>query len=286
MTRMPIHSWLLILVIALLVPQWGGATAGETLLVDLNDTSRRPAPMASVESPLAQTTEPSVHPEVQVPDTAGLRVVEHQRGWQAGPLRLLSDPNLAFVLLLIGFYGLVYELVNPGTLLPGILGALCLVLALYSFQLLSVNWAGLALLVIGLGLMLAEAFAPSLGALGLSGAAVFILGSLTLIDTETTGAGISVALIIGFAAVSALLLFFVVGLAIKAQRRPVASGAEELHDALGTAVSGFPGAGSVRVHGEIWSARSLEPIAHGRPIRVCARDGLILLVEPLSQSEE
>jgi membrane-bound serine protease (ClpP class) len=199
------------------------------------------------------------------------------------PLALLSDPNVAYILLLIGFYGLVYELANPGTVLPGIVGAVCLVLALYAFQWLPINWAGLALIGLGLGLMIAEAFAPALGALGVSGAAVFVIGSLTLINTDSPGTGISIPLIVGLAVASALLLFFVVRLGIKARRRPVTTGWEDLIGATGTAVSGFPGAGSVRVHGEVWSARCRQPIPPGQPIRVCARDGLILLVEPLAE---
>lgn len=206
--------------------------------------------------------------------------------WQVWLRHTLSNPNVAYVLLLIGFYGVVYELANPGTVLPGILGAVCLVLALYAFQLLPVHWAGLALIGLGLGLMIAEAFAPSLGALGLSGTAIFVIGSLTLIGSDAPGQRISMPLIGGLALSSALLLFFVVRLGLRARRRPVVSGWEELIGAAGTAVSGFPGAGSVHLHGEVWSARCPQPIPPGQPVRVQGRDGLTLLVEPLSQSKE
>jgi membrane-bound serine protease (ClpP class) len=134
--------------------------------------------------------------------------------------------------------------------------------------------------------MIAEAFAPSFGALGLGGAAAFIVGSLILIDTEAPGFGLSIPLIIGFAIGSALLLFFVVGMALKAYRRPVSSGAEEMIGAVGEAVGGFPGEGSVHIHGEVWTARSAAAIPPHAQVRVIGRDGLSLLVEPVSKAAD
>jgi membrane-bound serine protease (ClpP class) len=213
--------------------------------------------------------------------TAGATIVERHLDWQTRLLAILSEPNIAYILLLIGFYGVIYEFANPGTVLPGTVGVLCLLLALYAFQLLPVNWTGLALIAFGLGLMIAEAFVAS-GALGLSGAAAFVIGSLILIDREAPGFGISIPLIGGFALTSALLLFFVVGLAVKARRLRITSGAEALLDATGIAISGFPGPGTVHLLGEQWGARSTEPIGKGQPVRVRGREGLVLLVEPLS----
>lgn len=227
-----------------------------------------------------RTVQTAIGPRIL--DTAGLTLVTHQPSWPDRFLRVLSDPNIAYILLLIGFYGLVYELANPGTALPGTVGALCLLLALYAFQLLPVSWAGLALIGLGLGLMIAEAFVPSFGALGLGGITAFVIGSLILIDTDAPGYAISLPLIAGFAVASAVLLVLVVGLAVRAHRRSVATGAEQLIGALGTAVSGFPGTGSVHLHGEVWSARSPDPIPSGTPIRVIGRDGLTLWVEPSS----
>ncbi|WP_295446306.1 nodulation protein NfeD [uncultured Thiodictyon sp.] len=215
-------------------------------------------------------------------DTAALTLVERHPSWPDRFLGVLSDPNIAYILLLLGFYGLVYELANPGTVLPGTVGAICLLLALYAFQLLPVSWAGLALIGLGLGLMIAEAFVASFGALGLGGIAAFVIGSLILIDTDAPGYAISRPLIGGFAVASAVLLVLVVGMAVKAQRRPVATGGEQLIGALGTAVSGFPGAGSVHLHGEIWSANSPQSIPSGTAIRVLTREGLTLSVEPVA----
>ena len=216
--------------------------------------------------------------------TRGLAIVEQQPGWTTRLLAILSDPNIAYILLLIGVYGLVYEFSNPGTMVPGTVGVVCLLLALYAFQLLPVSWAGLALIGLGLGLMVAEAFVPSFGALGLAGAAAFVIGSLILIDSDTPGFEISVPLIAGFALASATFLLLVVRLAVKAYLRPVTTGWEELIGAPGTALSGFPGAGSVHLRGEVWSARSAQSIPRGAPVRVVGREGLVLLVEPLTES--
>ena len=215
-------------------------------------------------------------------DTAAAAVAPSRPSVPDRLLGVLRDPNVAYVLLLLGVYGLVFELANPGTVLPGTLGAVSLVLALYAFALLPVNWAGLALIGLGLGLMIAEAFTPSFGALGLGGIATFVIGSVILIDSDTPGGAVALPLIAGFAVASAVLLALVVGLAVKAHRRPVVTGGEQLLGARGTAVSGFPGAGAVHLHGEVWSARCPQPLSPGTAIRVLARDGLTLVVEPLS----
>jgi len=216
----------------------------------------------------------------QVLDTAGLTLVELTPDWHSRLLSVISNPNVAYILMLVGIYGLIYEFSNPGAVLPGTVGAVSLVLALYAFQLLPINYAGVALMVLGLGLMVAEAFTPTFGALGLGGVAAFVMGSLILVDTEAPGFGLSIPLVLTFAVISALLLFFIIGLALKSYRRPVVSGSEELLGAIGQAVSGFPGPGSVHLHGEVWTARSEVPIAPGSPIEVTGRDGLTLLVVP------
>ena len=213
-------------------------------------------------------------------DTRDLRLVEVAPDWQSRLLSFISNPNVAYVLMLVGIYGLIYEFSNPGAVLPGTVGVVSLVLALYAFQLLPVNYAGMALMLLGLALMVAEAFMPSFGALGVGGVAAFVVGSLMLIDTEAPGFGLSISLILSFAAVSAVLLFFVVSMALRSHRRPVVSGSEELVGATGRAMSSFNGKGSVRLHGEVWSARSEVPISAGEQIMVTGRDGLVLLVKP------
>lgn len=216
-------------------------------------------------------------------DTEGLGIVEREPNWKTRLLAVIGNPNVAYILLLIGIYGLIYEFANPGVVLPGTVGALSLLLALYAFQLLPINYAGLALIALGLGLMILEVFTPSFGALALGGAAAFVIGSLILIDADAPGFGISVPLVLSFTVVSALSLFFIVGFAVKAHRRPVVTGPDELVGALGQTVSGFPGEGSVRLRGEIWAARSNRTMPPGTRIRVTGRDSLTLLIEPLSK---
>ncbi len=210
--------------------------------------------------------------------TVDLTRVELTPDWHSRLLSIISNPNVAYILLLVGIYGLVYEFSNPGVVLPGTVGAVCLVLALYSLHLLPINYAGAALMLLGIALMVTEAFVPSFGALGLGGVAAFVVGSLILIDTDAPGFGLSLPLILGFALVSALLMFAIIGMAIQSRRRPVVSGAEELLGAEGIVVSGFPGDGRVRVHGEVWSARAGVELAVGERVQVICRDGLILLV--------
>jgi membrane-bound serine protease (ClpP class) len=216
--------------------------------------------------------------------TAGADVVVKPPDWKTRLLAIISDPNVAYILMLVGIYGLVYEFSNPGAVLPGTVGAVSLLLALYAFQLLPINYAGMALIILGLALMIAEAFAPSFGALGIGGGAAFVVGSLILIDTGAPGFGLSIPLIVGFAIGSALLLFFIVAMALRAYRKPVGSGAEEMLGAVGEALDGFPGGGSVHVHGEVWTARSEVAIPSHAPVRVVGRDGLTLLVEPAEPS--
>lgn len=218
--------------------------------------------------------------------TQGLTRVAVAPDWQNRLLSILSNPNVAYILMLVGIYGLIYEFSTPGAVLPGVAGVMCLVLALYAFQLLPINYAGVALMLLGLALMVTEAFVPSFGALGLGGVASFVLGSLILIDTQAPGFGLSLALILTLALTSAALLILVVGMAVKARRRPVVSGAEELLGATGVALSGFPGPGSVRLHGEVWAARSAAALAPGQVVKVTGREGLVLLVAPANPHKE
>jgi membrane-bound serine protease (ClpP class) len=219
-------------------------------------------------------------------DTDEMIQIDIAPDWHSRLLAIISNPNIAYVLLLVGIYGLIHELSNPGAVVPGTVGAVSLVLALYAFQLLPINYAGAALMLLGLVLMVAEAFAPSFGALGIGGIVTFVVGSLILIDTDAPGFGLSIPLVLALAAISAVLLVFVVGMAVRARRRPVVSGAEQLLAATGYAQAAFQGEGRVRLHGEIWTARSRLPVAAGQAVRVTSRNGLVLSVEPLDNREE
>jgi membrane-bound serine protease (ClpP class) len=217
-------------------------------------------------------------------DDLAIEVIEPD--WQSQLLSIVSNPNLAYILMLVGIYGLIYEFANPGSIVPGTAGAICLLLALYAFQVLPVNYAGMALILLGLALMVGEAFVPSIGALGIGGVIAFVIGSLVLIDTEQPGYGISLSLIVSLGVGSAFLLFFIAGMAMKSHRRPVVSGREEMLTSQGVVVDDFAREGEIRVHGEIWSARSQQPLRKNQAVRVTGRRGLILDVTPMDTKEK
>jgi membrane-bound serine protease (ClpP class) len=212
--------------------------------------------------------------------TGDLRQESLPPDWRTRLLAIVSDPNIAYVLMLIGIYGLIYEFSNPGAVLPGTVGGICLLLALYAFHLLPVNYAGVALLVVGLSLMVAEAFVPSFGALGIGGMLAFLIGSVILIDTDAPGYGIALPLILSVTLVLGLAVVLTIGLALKARGRPVVSGGEELIGARARVLDGFPGRGRVHLHGEDWTARSEQPLRPGQLVEVTGRDGLTLLLGP------
>jgi len=215
--------------------------------------------------------------------TKGAAVTTLEPDWRSKLLSVIADPNVAYILMLLGIYGLFFELWNPGFVLPGVIGGICLLLALYAFQVLPISYAGLGLILLGIAFMVAEAFMPSFGTLGIGGVVAFVVGSIILFDVDTPGYEIAWPLIAGVALVSALFFFAVVYLALKARRRAVVSGAEELVGVTGEALENFKdGRGRVRVHSEEWQARASQAIARGDRVTVKARDGLVLTVEPSS----
>ncbi|WP_199917219.1 NfeD family protein [Parazoarcus communis] len=205
--------------------------------------------------------------------------------WRNRILGTLANPQVALILMMIGIYGLFFEFTSPGFGVPGVAGAISLMIALYAFQLLPVNWAGVLLVAIGAGLMLAEAFVPSFGVLGVGGIVAFVVGGLFLMDTEVPGFGVPLALIAGLALASAAVLLAIGSFAARSFNRPVVSGREEMAGALGTVI-GAAGGGDwwVRVHGENWRAHSDVPLVPGARIRVDRLDGLIVNVSPAGTS--
>ena len=169
---------------------------------------------------------------------------------------------------------------NPGLILPGVVGTIALLVAAYALHLLPVNYAGLALMLIGIGFMVAEAFLPTYGSLGIGGLIAFVLGSIMLIeDTKVPGFEIPIALIGGVAAASAGFLIFVIGMLVRSHKRPVVSGREHMIGAAGEALEDFEGEGWARVHGETWRVRTNAPVRRGDRLRVAGMDGLVLNVE-------
>ena len=212
--------------------------------------------------------------------TAGLAVITIEPDWRTRLLAVITDPNIAYILMLLGIYGLFFELWNPGYVLPGVVGGICLLLALYAFQVLPVNYAGLGLIILGIAFMVAEAFVGGFGILGISGAIAFVIGSIMLWDTDTPGFQIDPWLIGAVALLSAAFIMLVAQLALKARQRPVVSGAEELIGSRGEVIEAFDSVVRVRVHSEDWQARSDTPLQPGQKVRVTAREGLTLIVRP------
>ena len=206
-------------------------------------------------------------------------VIEVAVDWRTRILSIVTNPTIAYLLILVGIYAIIFEFMNPGLVLPGVVGTICLLIALYALHLLPVNYAGLALIVLGIGFMVAEAFFPAYGSLGIGGLIAFVLGSIILIDSDLPGFEIPYALIGGIAAASAAFLVFVVGMLLRARRRPVVSGREEMIGAAGEALEDFDGEGWARVHGERWRVRAARPVRRGQRLRVAAIDGLVLTVE-------
>jgi membrane-bound serine protease (ClpP class) len=193
---------------------------------------------------------------------------------------VITNPNIAYILLLVGVYGLLFEFMSPGAVAPGIIGALALLTALFALDLLPVNYAGLALILLGVGLMTAEAFNPSVGAFGIGGIVAFALGSLLLFNGPAPEFRLSPGVV--FAAVALSLAYFVLalGTALRSRRRAVAIGPSTLLGAPGRVVSWSGERGLVRLQGEDWQARAPGPLAPGQLVRVAGRDGLALIVEP------
>ena len=209
------------------------------------------------------------------------QIVYVEVDWRTRILGVITNPSVAYILILLGIYALIFEFTNPGLVLPGVVGAICVLLAMYAFHLLPVNYAGLLLIVLGIAFMVAEAFLPAFGSLGIGGLIALVLGSIILIDADSvpTGFEIPYALIGGVAAASAAFLFLVAGVAVRNRRRPVVTGREHMIGASAEALEDFEQEGWARVHGESWRVRSNAPVRRGERLRVKAIDGLILTVE-------
>ena len=218
--------------------------------------------------------------------TAELEVITIQPDWRTELLAVITNPNIAYILLLIGIYGLIFEFTHPGVIVPGVAGAVSLMLALFALHVLPVNYAGLGLIVLGVAFMVAEAFLPAFGALGIGGIVAFLIGSVMLIDTDVPGFGISWQVIGAVGGVSSAAFAVVLVMAVKARRRPVVSGQEEMVGSFGHVIDWSEDKGRVRVHGEIWNASSAEPLAPGKRIGVAAMDGLTLTVKPAEEEKE
>jgi membrane-bound serine protease (ClpP class) len=212
--------------------------------------------------------------------TAGVVPTAFEPDWRTRFLAVITDPTIAYGLLLLGIYALFFEFTNPGLVLPGVAGAVALLIALYALHLLPVNYAGLALILVGIGFMTAEVFLPAFGSLGIGGAIAFVVGSVMLIDTEMPGFGVPLPLVLGIAAASAVFFIGVAGMALKARKRPVVSGRETMIGSIGEVLEDFDGEGWARVQSETWRVKSASPMKAGQRVSVAAMHGLVLEVRP------
>ena len=230
--------------------------------------------------------EVSIEDKKIILETEGLLVRELKPDWRSRLLSVITNPNIAYILMLVGIYGLILEFSNPGAVVPGTVGAIALLLALYALQLLPINYAGVALILLGIALMVGEAYQPSFGILGIGGVVAFIIGSVILMDTDVPGYGIDLSVILTFAISSVLVFVLLVGMAIKSRRRPVVSGSEQLIGANGLALSDFDDDGMVFVHSESWEAKTSAPVQKDQRVRVTGLDGLTLSVEPVVEEKQ
>lgn len=215
-------------------------------------------------------------------NTTDATLVRVEPDWRTRFLAVITHPSIALILMMIGVYGLMFEFMNPGMVLPGVVGAIALLVALFALQLLPVSYAGLGLVLLGLSFMVAEIFLPSYGSLGIGGVIAFVVGALMLIDTDIPGFGIPVSLVITLAVTSALFIFVIAAAALKARHRPVVSGGEQLIGSTAVMLDDSEVESWARVHGEQWRVRASVPLKRGEQVLITGREGLVLTVAPLN----
>ncbi|MGK6309108.1 NfeD family protein [Variovorax sp. DT-64] len=215
--------------------------------------------------------------------TQRAQLLVFEADWRSRLLSVITEPSLALILLMIGIYGLLFEFSSPGFVLPGVVGAICLTLALFGLQMLPVNYAGLALILLGVAFLIAEAFLPSFGVLGLGGIAAFAFGAVLLIDNDVPGFGVPLWVIALSSAVSALFIIVVAGMAARAKRRPVVSGVTTLVGTTGELVEFADGEGWAQIQGDYWRVTGAGDLYAGRRVRVSGVRGSALQVAPEGQ---
>jgi membrane-bound serine protease (ClpP class) len=216
--------------------------------------------------------------------TAGAATQTLDPDWKSRFLAVITDPSIALILMMLGVYGLFFEFSSPGMVLPGVVGAICLLVGLFALHMLPVNYAGLALMLLGLTFLIAEAFLPAYGSLGVGGIIAFAIGAIMLIDTDVPGFGVPLSLIAVLAALTGVFIFFVSGAALKARRRPVVTGSEELIGSVGEMLDDAESEGWARIHSEQWRVRTPVPLKRGQHVRVKARNDLVLTIAPVDDA--
>ena len=211
--------------------------------------------------------------------TAGLEVLTVAPGWRTQLLAIATNPNVALILMLIGVYGLLFEFLNPGAVAPGLIGAISLFVALYALHLLPINYAGAALVLLGIGLMVAEAHIGAFGVIGVGGIIAFVIGAIMMFPSGAPGFELSPIVIAATVIVTASLFLLLLAMLLRSRKRLVVTGKEALLGAEGEAVVWMGRDGRVLIRGEIWRARASKPLKPGTRVKVVDRDGLVLIVE-------
>ena len=213
-------------------------------------------------------------------DTAGATLLFVEPDWKTKFLSVITNPNIAYILLLLALYGIFFELMNPGSIFPGVIGMISGVIALYALNLLPFNYAGLLLILLGIAFMIAEVFVAGFGVLGIGGVVAFAFGSLLLFDAQTLGSGVSIPLIIAFTLVSGGFFILVLGYLLRARKTKVVTGAEEMIGADAEVIEVLDSGYRVQCHGEIWQAQSDTPLKPGQHAQVVSLTGLTLHLVP------
>jgi membrane-bound serine protease (ClpP class) len=213
-------------------------------------------------------------------DLANAEIVTVIPDWRDELLAMITNPSVAYILLMLGLYGLILEFYNPGFGVPGVIGVICLLLGAYALQMLPISYAGLALLLVGIALMVAEVVTPTVGVLGAGGLVAFVAGSIMLFDSELPGYRVSLPIIAAAALASAGIFVLGLGAAARARRLKVSTGREAMLGASAVALEDFAERGRVRAFSETWNARSPHPVRKGDSLRITSIDGLVLTVEP------
>jgi membrane-bound serine protease (ClpP class) len=212
--------------------------------------------------------------------TASAPVIDAGPDWRTRLLAAITNPSVALILMTIGIYGLIFEFMSPGAVAPGVIGTICLLLALYGLQLLPINYSGLALIFLGIAFMIAEAFLPTFGAIGIGGVVAFVIGALLLIDTEMPGFGIPLYLVASVGIVAGLLVVATANLALRTRRRKAVSGVDTLIGSVAEMLGDAPREGWANVGGETWRVVSDTPLTRAQKVRVLRRNGAVLEVTP------
>lgn len=217
-------------------------------------------------------------------ESAGAEVSQFEPSFMTRVLGVITNPNVAYILMLIGIYGLIFEFANPGIVFSGVIGAISLILGLFALNLLPVNYAAFALVGLGVALMIAEVFSPSFGIMGIGGAVAFALGSMMIFDGEVPGFELDTSVVIAATAVTALIIFIALTTALRSLRARTVSGDPGLLDETGTVLNWSGRKGEIMIHSERWQAVADETLAPGDRVRVRAREGLDLRVVPVAQA--